>query len=57
MNLFWRSDVTYLVGLVIVLWVVHGNLGLLSVDKVLDELIDTERLSPLLALDKPAQAC
>lgn len=42
--------VTYLVGLVVVLWVVLGNLWLLNVHKVLDESIDTESLSPLLAL-------
>ena len=45
----------YLVGLVVILWVVFENLLLLLIIEVANQIIQTKFLSPLLGVDKPAR--
>jgi hypothetical protein len=45
----------YLVSLVVVLWVVFEDLGLLRVIEVANKFIETELFSPLLAVDEPTR--
>ena len=45
----------YLVGLVVILWVVFKDFRLLHIDKILHEIVDLEFLSPLLTVEEPSQ--
>jgi hypothetical protein len=52
-SLRWRKGGTNLVCLMVVLWVVLEDLGLLSVLKIPDEIVHSELLPPLFVGNKP----
>lgn len=47
---------TYLVGLVVILWIVLENFGLLGILKIADQIVCAEALAPFLIFDEPVTA-